>query len=198
MANTNMPTGLKPVGFKGGAPYNGASNRYFVPATDATELFVGDPVIIAGDGDSEGVPTITRAVAGGRITGAIVGFVNADGLTNGVETALELGYRKASEATYVLVADDPDLLFEVQEDSVGGALAATNIGNNADLVIGAGNAALRTSGAQLDSSTAATASAGVRIVRLSDRQCNEIGDNAKWLVSIIETTETAAAGTTGV
>lgn len=194
MANLNAPTGLQPVRYRSGAPYNGAANVYYVPATDGTALFRGDPVIIAGSADDSGVPTITRATAGsaGRITGVVVGFVPSP-------TILANGYRLASTAEYVLVADDPDLLFEIQEDSTGGALAATSVGLNADLVAGSGSAATKLSGFQLDSSTAdTTATLQLRIVGFTQRADNEIGANAKVLVRINLPTETGAAGSTGV
>lgn len=194
-----MAFGLKPVRYKDGSVYNGAANVYFVPATDATALFVGDPVIIAGSGDVEGVPTITRAAAGDRITGVVVGFTSNPASTAGSDTAMTVGYRAASTADYVLVADDPTLLFEVTEDAVGGALAVADIGNNADLVAGNGSTYTKLSGYALDSSTKATTTAQVRIERLSPVINNVLGSaDTVWLVSIIEATGTPSAGTTGV
>ncbi len=194
MPNLNSATGLSPVRYRNGSPWMGASRRYFHPATDGTALYVGDPVIIAGSADSDGVPTATRATAAGagRITGVVVGFEpNA--------TLNAVGYGAASTAFYVLVADDPALLFEIQEDAVGGALAATSVGLNADLVAGSGNNSTRLSGFQLDSSTAATtATLQLRIVGFAQRVDNEIGANAKMLVAINLPTETGAVGSTGV
>jgi len=179
MANVNAATGFSPVCYRSGAPYNGAVNTYYVPASDGTALYVGDPVIIAGSADSRGIPTITRATAGsGAYTsGVVVGFApDPDNLT--------LTYRPASTARYVLVADDPNLLFAIQEDSAGGALAATNVGQNADFVAGAGSTTTGLSGFQLDSSTANTTNTlQCRIERLLNQEDNEIGTNAKWLVS---------------
>lgn len=179
MANTNNPEGLKPVRYASGAPYNGACNIYFVPATDATALFVGDPVILAGDADTDGVPTVTRATAAGagRITGVVVGVRNSPTQTT--------RYRKASDAMYVHVADDPSLLFEIQEDAVGGALASTNVGQNVDLIAGTGSTVTGLSGFQADSSTAATTSTlQLRIEGFVRRVDNVIGANAKILVRI--------------
>jgi len=194
MANANSAFGLKPVRYASGAPYSGAANRYYVPSTDATALFNGDPVIIAGSGDTGGVPTCTIATAAGagRITGVIVGFEP----TRTFET---LGYRPASTAMYVYVADDPNLLFEIQEDAVGGALAVTDIGLNADLIAGSGNTYTKQSGWQLDTSTkATTATLQLRIDSFQQRVDNEVGANAKILVRINLPTQTGAAGSTGV
>jgi hypothetical protein len=194
MANSNAPEGLKPVRYASGAPYNGAANAYYVPASDGTALFIGDPVIIAGDADADGVPTCTRATAGaaGRVTGVVVGFRPST-------TLIANGYRAASTAEYVYVADDPNLLFEIQEDAVGGALAATNVGQNADLIAGSGSTATKRSGFQLDSSTAATtATLQCRIEGFVRRPDNAIGANAKMLVRINLPTQTGAVGSTGV
>jgi hypothetical protein len=194
MANSNAPTGFTPVRYKSGAPYNGAANVYYVPSSDGTALYIGDPVIIAGDGDTDGVPTAIRATAGsaGRITGVVVGFRPS-------ATLVANGYRAASTAEYALVADDPDLVFECQEDAVGGALAAADIGLNADMVSGSGSATTHRSGFQLDTSTkATTATLQLRILGFVQRPDNAIGSNAKVLVSINLPTQTGAVGSTGV
>lgn len=180
MANSNAPRGLVPVRHRSGAPYNGAANLYFVPASDGTALFVGDPVIIGGSADADGIPTAIRATAAGGayISGVVVGFVPDP-------TNLELKNRTASTARYVYVCDDPDVIFEIQEDAVGGALAATNVGQNIDLVSGTGSTVTGYSGFQADSSTAATTNTlQLRIVRFAQRPDNEISANAKVEVAI--------------
>jgi hypothetical protein len=195
MANANSAFGLKPVRYASGAPYNGACNRYFVPASDGTALYDGDPVIINGTGDAYGVPgaIIATAAGAGRITGVVVGF---EPLTT---PTTPLGYRAASTACYILVADDPNLLFEIQEDAVGGALAVTDIGLNADLIAGTGSTYTKRSGWQLDTSTkATTATLQLRIDSFQQRVDNEVGANAKVLVRINLPTQTGAAGSTGV
>ncbi|MCH9836748.1 hypothetical protein K0U83_13860 [bacterium] len=191
-----MSYGLRPVRYKSGAPYNGAANTYFVPSSDSTALFVGDPVLIAGSADADGVATVARAAAGARITGVVVGFSAYPGDTT--DGALETGFRAASTNAYVLVADDPDLLFEAREDAVGGALAVADVGLNVDLVAAAGSTATRKSGYLLDSSTKATGTAQVRIVGFSQRIGNVIGTNPDVLVSIVETTQSPADGSTGI
>lgn len=194
-----MPFGLVPVRYKSGAPYNGACNVYSVASDETNNIFIGDPVIISGTGDAAGVPGVARAAAGGLITGVVIGFAPKNGVTAGSTTALNRGYRAASEADYLLVADDYNLLFEATEDGVGGFLATTSIGNNVDLVAGSGSVYTKQSGYMLDSSTATTLSAQVRIVGVSPRVNNTIGTTSTvWLVSIVEATETPAAGATGV
>jgi hypothetical protein len=195
MANTNVAFGLAPVRRAHDSGYGPAVREYFVPSSDGTALFIGDPVIIAGSADAGlTAATVTRATAAGgnRVTGVVVGFRPSASIEAN-------GYRLASTDAYVLVTDDPMQLFEIQEDSVGGALAAADIGLNADLVAGTGNAYTKRSGFMLDTSTkATTATLQLRIVGLVDRADNEVGSNAKVLVRLNLTTETPAAGSTGI
>ena len=194
-----MPFGLTPVRYKSGAPYNGAANLYSVASGETNNIFIGDPVLISGTGDAAGIPGVVRAAAGDRMTGVVVGFGQFDGASAGSTTAINRGYRTASTADYLLVADDPALLFAVEEDAVGGALATTDIGNNADLVGGTGSTVTRRSGYMLDSSTKVTTTAQVRIWGFDQTIGNTIGGTGPvWLVSIVEATETPSAGTTGV
>lgn len=178
MANVDIPNGLRPVKHLDGSPYNGAANRYFIPATDTTTVFVGDAVKSAGSADADGVPTVAQAIAGDTLRGVVVGVEP--------ETADSTIYRAASTGRYVYVADAPDLVFEVQEDSVGGALSAASVGLNADLIVGAGSTAAGRSAMELDSSTAAATTAQLRILGFVQRPDNEIGANAKVLVMINE------------
>lgn len=186
MANSDTPRGLWPVRYASGAPYNGAANLYYVPSSDSTAIFVGDAVKLAGSADANGVASVAQAAAGDTIIGAVVGVVP---VTHDSTT-----YREASTERYVMVADDPELLFSAQEDSVGGALAAADVGNNVDLVVGSGNTIYGYSGMELDSSTKATTTAGVRIVGLDRTPDNEIGTNANWLVRIVEHRSRTATG----
>lgn len=186
MANSDAATGLWPVRYFGGAPYNGAARLYYVPSSDGTAIYIGDPVKLAGSADSDGIPSVAQAAAGDTLIGVVVGVKP--------ETRESTTYRAASTERYVWVADDPDLLFLCQEDSVGGALAATDVGNNCDLVIGSGSTSTGFSGVEIDSSTKTTSTAQVRVVELNQTADNEIGTNAKWLVRIVEHRNATATG----
>jgi hypothetical protein len=168
--------------------YNGAANLYRIPSSNATALFIGDPVVpVTASADANGVPTITHAAAGGGsfVLGAVVGIISA-GDPVIAQTRDNTVYRPASTERYVLVADDPDLMFEMQEDAVGGALAVTAGSRNVDLVSGAGSTVTGYSGWQLDSSTlAVTNTLQMRLYRPVERSDNEPGvANAKWWCSI--------------
>lgn len=181
MANPDNASGLKPLRYLSGAPYNGAANTYYVPASDSTPIYIGGLVKPAGSGDADGIMSVTGNVAtGNAVIGVVVGVVPV--------TASSTTYREASTARYVQVADDPNLVFGIQEDSVGGALAATAIGNAADIIgFTGGSATTGRSSLQLDSSTATASGDGtedVLVIGLVQRPDNAIGTNAKWLVRL--------------
>lgn len=193
MPNTQVAYGFRPIFEADGSAWAGTTTEYFVPATDATALYIGDPVIIAGSADADGVPTATRATAagGGRITGVVVGFRPSP-------TIIANGFRAASTAEYILVADGPNTIYTAAEDSIGGSLAATSVGLNVDMIAGTGNR-VTGSGFLIDSSTAATtATLQWRIIGLNKTVGTEIGQYGQYLVRINLPTETGAAGSTGV
>jgi hypothetical protein len=184
MPNSDAPSGLTPVRFRDGTPYNGAHGRYYIASGEAYNLFIGDPVALSGTGSPEGIPGIVRATSGGGssagdgMLGVVVGFEN---LTS---DNLSRTYRPSGTAGYVLVADSPNLVYEVQEDSDASSLAVTDIGLNANFIIGTGNTLNGNSAVELDSSTVATtATLDLRVLGLVQRPNNEIGTNAKWLVA---------------
>lgn len=201
MANADAAFGLRPVKHRSGAPYNGAANPYYKPASYATAMFVGDPALVTGTSNTAEVtfpgvgnfiagtlPEINVAADTGDISGVVVGFGTDP-------NALELAYSPASTEAIVWLADDPDLMFEVQEDSVGGALAATDVAQNSNLVAGSGSTVTNLSGWEIDSSDANTTNTlQVRLERLVNRADNEIGTNAKWLVSILQHSSRNATG----
>lgn len=190
MANVNRVNGLRPISYKNGTPYNGAVTEYFIPSGNAVATFIGDVVVADGTGDvtgsgglGKGVRSVVQIAAGtvsAPIVGVVVGFKTDPTNLNTPQ------YRTASTGRYVLVADDPNIVFEVQEDAVGGALAVADVGLNADVIVGAGSTTTGASGMQLDTSTkAVTATLPLRVMGFSQRQDNEVGSaNAKVLVTI--------------
>jgi len=185
MANANAPRGLIPVQ-QNGLPTIGSYNIYYVPASYGSAIYIGDPVIPSGDSDSQGIPGVTLASAGGGayLVGSMCGIV-AGGQPQVAVTRDQPIYHPASTAQYILVCDDPNQLFAIQEDSVGGALTTANSWANADLVSGSGSTVTGYSGWQLDSSTANTTNTlQLRILRLLQEADNAIGTNAKWIVRI--------------
>jgi hypothetical protein len=133
MANVATARGLVPVRHKSGAPYIGQCNTYHARSDYATDLFIGDPVIVVATADANGIQDVNLATAGAtnKITGVIVGFQpNRDNL--------KLQYGAASTDRYIEVCDDPWVVFELTLDTTA-AIATTNIGQNINLASGTGN-----------------------------------------------------------
>jgi len=207
MANVSKPSGLKPVGYLGGSPWNGQARLYYVPAGNATALYVGDPVTrLTADADANGIPSVSIGVAGSAICGVIVGVLKAaPGSVSLQGTTLDLTTRNlaVSTAGYVLVADDPSILFEIEEGTTAGAagtaLTAAAIGNNANFIVLAGASTVGDSGTLLDNATEATgATLNLKIMSLAQREDNAFGTRAKWIVKINNHQYGSHTGTAGV
>lgn len=188
----NKPNGLTPVKYLNGADWDGKGYVYSIPAASAQAFAIGDLVDLTGAADAVGVRNIALAVAAGPAVGVILAlglnrfgpFINPADLSVTVRPA-------AAQATiwYALVADDPNIIFEAQEDGVGGTIAAANGGKNVDFVYAAPAAGTRVSASMIDSSTVAvTATLPLKLMGLSPRydegQLMTYGANAKWLCII--------------
>jgi hypothetical protein len=188
MANADTPFGLRPVRYLSGAPWNGQVRRYLIDSGDGTATFIGDLVKLAGSAGSVGslvdgvpvggLPTVVQSAAGDTHVGVVVGF-------EPLKTNLETRHRAASTSRVAYVVDDPNVIFEIQEVSGGTALTATAVGNNANVVVAAGSTTTALSGMELDNSTeATTADLDLKILGLVQREDNDYGEHAKWLVLI--------------
>ena len=202
MANNDAPFGLRPVKMKGGRPYSGSPSLYYVPATDATAIFIGDPVTIVGDSNDNEVfghppgslSEVTRSTVGdgNAITGVVVGVL--------ADTRDSLTYRAASTERVLQVVDDPDVVFEIQAD---GTLTADSVGLNAVLIATqAGSTVYGVSGIELDTTSdvpAADASNQLLIQRLVPRADNDLASaNSVVEVTIINHTNTPGNLSIGV
>jgi len=192
MANANTPFGLRPISYMSGAPWGGAARTYYVPVGNSTALYFGDPVnLVAASSDGNGIPTAEIATGGSahQILGSFVGISNNAGLATIPLLQSQTPYLAAGQAAYIYVTDDPFLLYEVQEDSVGGSITSDNASSaNANLIAGAGSTATSESGWLLDSSTVGHGGSDptlqVRIIQALQQVDNAIGNYCKWLVKI--------------
>jgi hypothetical protein len=159
-----------------GNPWNGRFNMYYVTAGDTTAIYVGDVVKLTGttgtSGEScqghsvDGMPIISRCTIGdGTDTpvGVVVGFLPEP-------SNLGLRYRPTSgsgAARIAQVVDDPNVIFEVQEDAATTSIAAASVGLNATFSVTAG---LTTTGESqmelISTSVATTTTHPVRILRV--------------------------------
>ena len=198
MANANAPRGLIPYRRASGEPYNGSANIYYVPSSYGTAIYVGDPVqIVTASADLQGIPAVQVITAGNGtdsgiatygLIGAMVGIVSGGEPIVGITQASTV-YHPASTAGYILVADDPDLLYMVQENgNMGGASPAAGSvpgpGKNVDLVSGSGSTVTGYSGWQLGSASLSTNALQMRVLRMLEQGDNALGTNAKWLCRI--------------
>lgn len=178
MANVSRPNGFRAVGQLHGAPYNGAVHWYHQPATDATPTFIGDIVKLTGAGSSDarslGIPEVTTITAVGDVPVGVVVGIEPDPNNLGQRSRL------ASTDRYLLVADDPDAFFEVQDS---GTTAAGDVGQNASPLIAAGSAVTGISAFQLDGTTKNTTNTlMLKIDQMVQRADNEANTNGKFIV----------------
>jgi len=176
MANSDIPSGFKPVKTLNGAAWNGQANVYYIPATDAVAMFKGDAVKSAGSADATGMtPTVAQVAAGDAVRGVIIGFGTDPNIMINPDSPNAV-HRAASTAMYCLVVDDPNVIFEVQD---AGTAAAVNVGLSADIVVGTGSTVTGKSGMEVSGTKAATV-ATCKCLRLVNREDNALGANAKW------------------
>lgn|SRR6185295_2816547 len=181
MANPNIANGLVPIGTIQGNPYNGAFHVYSVPASDGTLIGIGDLVKINGTGQTIGdavYQDVIRAAQGDVFCGVVTSVLPA--------TRDSTIYREASTQRLVCVADDPDLLFEIQEVSGGTQIAVNDIGLNANILVANASTTTGLSGTMLDNATppATTNTFDLKIFGFSNKPNNAVGANAKWIVRI--------------
>jgi hypothetical protein len=145
MANINKINGLSPVAYLSGAAYTGAARLYAIPTSDTTASYaIGDVVQSATStgstvgADANGVPYVQKLTAGTAVVplGVIVGFqvANPGPSLQAITLDLTQTYITASTRTsvrYVMVADDPNLVFAAYIGSAGITLA--NLRKNAAL-----------------------------------------------------------------
>ena len=172
MANRDAPQGARPLRhMTGGNAFR--MNPHPVDSSNTPGIFIGDFVMLEDDGN------VAAATAGSRILGVCGGVANDyDDLTR--------RYLPASTAGTVMVYDDPDIVFAIQEDSDTSTLAAADIGLRADHIAGTGSTTTGMSAHEIDSSDKATGDGGLKIVRLVNRANNAIGANAEWEVHIVQ------------
>jgi len=205
MPNTSRIAGFKPVKHSNGAPYNGQGNMYAVAASDATALFIGDPVVLDGSATAAtGLATVTKAAAAGPILGVIIGIVpvNVDpvtgAMTAGSVTLDTPQYRAASTARFVMVEDSPNVVYEAE--AVTGSNASytyllADVGLNVSHTTVAGSTTTGVSAAALDMSTkATTATLPWKILGAVQRVDNETISGTSTAVKLLVQANAATLG----
>jgi len=146
MANPNAPHGLQPVAYTNGAPWTGKANLYYIASSDTLAYYIGDIVQATNTVDANGVPGVTGFAAGtvssnlfllGPIVGVQVAPIGSGaGNPQGQNVNLNVMSVPATKtyAYYVWVADDPNLVFEIQCNNTSALTAATTVNYNVAFV----------------------------------------------------------------
>ena len=139
MASVLSPYGLKPVNLIGGQPYAGSTREIKLSTNNSAGLFTGDVIQLTSAGNPQALSATPTAGTTAGIVGVMVGaryanpatkqanwaqFIPANAITNGYTDV------------YVIVADDPDIVMQVQGSAAFGTLtngANGAIGKNAAL-----------------------------------------------------------------
>lgn len=193
MANDDVVAargGLLPVEY----PFGNYKKGYYRLTTGAAaaNIYLGMPV----DLDANGRAAVVEVTASNNaLLGSVVGFLDTDfnALPTSQETTTAAPYLPGNTDAIVIVADDPQQDFIIQEDTGGTALALADIGLNANLVYrsSSGNNTTGYTTCELDASSAGTGTGGVLMVKNlafqmnSDGTRNAVGDYAKWIVRIV-------------
>lgn len=182
MANTSKVTGLRPIE----QPFGNIRCNFYEAATGAA-LYMYQPVDLNSSG---------RIVAAGwnssnLIVGSVVGFADDSfcPLPNPyLASNPGFGYTVNSAGLVkVLVADDPNQHFVIEEDTGGSALDAQSVGAGASFIFQAttGNNTSGIANAVLDRSGIDTgALQQFRLIKKWDKPDNAYGNFCKWVVRI--------------
>ena len=181
MANTDKPYGFRPVGTLNAASYSGQIRKYYVPADNATAIFIGDIVVAASTSDAQAVypqdvlyPEAAVGAATSKVLGVCVGI-------EPLYSDLSINYRKASTAMYIYVDVDPNTIYSVQGDS--GAWTVADVMCNATITATAGDTATGRSKMVITAPTA-DAAKGTLIVGVDPDPNNVVGVYWKMLVRL--------------
>lgn len=176
MASVASPYGLKPVNLIGGQAYAGSTREIKLSTNNSAAIFNGDVIQLTSAGNPQSISATPTAGTTAGIVGVCMGvrYVNpATKQSNWAQflpaNAITNGYTDV----YIIVADDPDSVFQIQGTAAFGTLtngANGAIGKNAALGFGtAGSTATGNSGVNLvvganGGSLANTATLAMRVI----------------------------------
>lgn len=188
MALVNRVNGFRPVGTLSGGSWSDKVRRMYHVAGSNLILNVGDIVGLSGTADADGVPGVLIGTAGSLPCGVIVGIEPQ--LDN-----LKYSYMPAATNGYVFVCVDPFVIMETQASE---AIAAAEIGCNADLVqTTAAASSTTTSGQQLDGNTTTNTSTLVfNILGLAQRPDNTLDTTYNKVLVTFNVHQFKSVGTT--
>ena len=184
MANSSaVGFGLRPIRKVGQNDDNNGLSEYSCNSTAAA---------YQNDGmEAQNTGTVGTAAAGDTLIGSLNGVFFTDATTSKPTFANNLVAGNAATDIVAFINDDPYQMFEIRSNNTG-ASAATDVFNNADIEVTAGDASTNgLSKSTLNDSTltgGGTGSAQLRVLGISrDPDNNEVGSaNVVWRVMINE------------
>ena len=194
--NVSKPSGLSPVRYLNGAMYNGKVNQYCILAADTNAYWPGDLVTPVANGDSNGIPAVSLAAAGGVAIGVVVavGLIPQGGPYINPNNLAVIGRPAAAQSQiwYVAVSDDPNIIYSIQEGGAGANLTQTSCNRNANILYAAPATGVSVSGTTLNNASVTTTSTlNLKIMRLIQAPDNHFvtnpstgGGGQKWEVLI--------------
>lgn len=183
VASNTLPLGgLTPVKMSNGMPYDGFGRPYYI-VSGGTAIGIGDLVVKQGSSNSVAVVS-----SGGRVMGATDAPIGsyttvlktADGANASTGVVVGVGmdpskagvgpsYASTDTASVVYVEDNPDVVFEIQSNALGGVHTNADIQQNANVVSSTPNLNNGRSTATLDSTSLGTgATKALRIIGVSE------------------------------
>jgi hypothetical protein len=187
MANVNQPKGFVPSRYLNSASTNGGTNLYCIPSSDGNQYNPGDAVKTVAGGDANGIPYITKAAGTDTVRGVVIallpaGYNNPSLVGVNLDLTLENIPATKTKAYYVLVADDPNQIFEIQDDGLN-VLTSTSCNKNASFTVANPTSPAQNSATVLNTSSVATTNTlNLKILGLVQKPNNAFGANALWLV----------------
>jgi hypothetical protein len=202
VSTLNKPQGLTPVKYLSGNNWDGRGRMYHIDSGDTNAYYVGDPVSLkAGTatitGEDAGLPTLTVGQVGATNVGVILAigttprggpYIDPSNLGYGSQVVTGAPATKI-KPYYALVADDPNIIFMIQEGGGGTALTVAACSKNANFALAAPATGVMYSGAYLNNNTAPATTATYNLKLLGLAQVidsstgiyNTYGPYAKWL-----------------
>lgn len=178
--------GLLPVNY----PYGNFRKTIYKLTTSAVAVYIGQPM----DLDSTGGVVPCGISGTSPLIGSVVGFIDTDkaGLPSGMTSLSQGAYLPALTNAYVVICDDPNQDFMIQEDTGGAALSIASNGCTFFMVprTSSGNTTTGYSTFELDRSTVTFSSSGQLLLKglvdymNSDGTTNDYGNYAKLKVQI--------------
>ena len=170
MSTNATPTGAEPVGtLSASGSFTGKMRHYPIATTYDTLISYGDFVsIVSGGGVEKNVVTDTATVV---TLGVFMGCAYTDPTTKQMTFSQHWPADNAATDAVAYVADDPDLLFQMQS---AGSITAADLGQNLEIVVTAGT--LGRSKNSVSATTATTNTFPLRLVEFVDGPDSAVGD----------------------